>query len=121
MEANVRLTPIQSPHTTFQETTIMSAKAKEIGNFTLKSVEPQGSGRIKVRIVREADKLALTLHPEGHGTLDGDFAPVVIELKDKMVRLIVWADINQEDPTHIIQLDGALLSRFRELESDSGR
>ena len=98
----------------------MSAKAKDIGNFTLKSVEPQGASTTKVRIMREAGKLAITLHPEGHGTLDGDFAPVVIELKDKTVRLIVWADINQEDPTHIIPLDGALLSRFRGLEHLSG-
>lgn len=34
-------------------------------------------------------------------------APMVIEMDGEQMRLIVWADINQEDPTHIISLEGA--------------
>jgi hypothetical protein len=33
--------------------------------------------------------------------------PVVIEQHEGRLRLIVWSDINQEDPTHIIDLEGA--------------
>jgi hypothetical protein len=36
----------------------------------------------------------------GHGT------PVYLDDYESL-RLCVWADINQEDPTHIIPLDGA--------------
>ena len=42
---------------------------------------------------------------EGHGT------PVFIELYKGELRVIVWADINQEDPTHIIPLGGFIRSR----------
>jgi len=39
--------------------------------------------------------------PAGHG------APVFIELHDGALKVHVWADINKEDPTHSIDLDGA--------------
>jgi hypothetical protein len=44
---------------------------------------------------------------DGHGTLtmDPGHGPVILlEYLDGVPRLIVWADINQEDPTHVIEL-----------------
>lgn len=32
---------------------------------------------------------------------------VAVEIWQDELRLLVWADINQEDPTHIISLEGA--------------
>jgi hypothetical protein len=66
------------------------------------------------------DPLALTIKHDGdmvvigadgygekNGTPDSG-GPVVIELYEGQLRVIVWGDINSEDPTHIIPLDGAL-------------
>ena len=44
---------------------------------------------------------------EGHGT------PVFIEVYRGELRAIIWADINNEEPTHIIPLGGARESNRR--------
>ena len=57
---------------------------------------------------------ALCIRPEGTGDYSSgvsDGFPVVIEFMDGKPRVHVWADINQEDATHTIELDGALESR----------
>jgi hypothetical protein len=57
---------------------------------------------------------ALEIRPKGFGEAaaqDGYGVPVFIELYEGSLRLIVWGDINQQDPTHIIRLEGALESR----------
>ena len=33
--------------------------------------------------------------------------PIVIEYHERQFRILVWGDINKEDPTHIISLEGA--------------
>lgn len=38
---------------------------------------------------------------------DGHGAAVLVERWDGEWRVVVWADINQEDPTHIVSLSGA--------------
>ena len=61
-----------------------------------------------LHIEGQADGLAIL--PEGYGengTQVGYGAPVYIERYKGELRLLVWADINQPDPTHIICLDGA--------------
>jgi hypothetical protein len=68
-----------------------------------------GSSNITIGV--ERDELALIIHPEGMGTWDGSYAPVLLERHVGKIRLVVWADINQQDPTHIIDLSGALESR----------
>jgi hypothetical protein len=48
---------------------------------------------------------------EGYGQCNmpaGTGAPIYLEVQDDGTpKLYVWADINQEDPTHIIDLSGA--------------
>jgi len=46
--------------------------------------------------------------PDGHG------AQLKVENQSGQIRIIVWSDINNEDPTHIIRLDEALESRRNE-------
>ena len=55
----------------------------------------------------------------------GDYAsadhcgfPVVVEIVDGKPLLFVWADINQEDSTHRIDLSGALESQRRTEKED---
>ena len=52
----------------------------------------------------------ILISPEGYGdkmSRDGQGSPILLEQCDGVLRLVVWADINQEDPTHIINLSGA--------------
>lgn len=57
----------------------------------------------------------LLLRPEGMGDRSSpDGHPIALELYEGKVRLLVWSDINKEDPTHIIDLSGALESNREE-------
>lgn len=42
-----------------------------------------------------------------HASQEGYGHPVCIEVYQGKLRILVWDDINQEDPTHIISLEGA--------------
>lgn len=52
----------------------------------------------------------ITIRHTGTGCYDGDYAPIVIEWYDGVPRIIIWADINDQDPTHIIDMSKALES-----------
>jgi|GEM_PF-2256010 len=86
-------------------------KAKTVAKVVLREVL-EGSSRVAVTVATEQDGLALILEPKGYGVygVDGDCAPVLLEVCCGKLRLVVWADINDENPTHIIPLDGAKLS-----------
>lgn len=50
------------------------------------------------------------IRPEGYGdcgSQDGHGFPIKIEYYDKSVSVLVWGDINQEDPTVKVKLDDA--------------
>lgn len=84
--------------------------ARTLGQCELREVlcpvSPPGTNKVSVSV--ENDGLALILHPEGYGVWDDDdSAPILLERHQGKLRLIVWADINEEDPTHIIDLEGA--------------
>jgi hypothetical protein len=54
---------------------------------------------------------------DGYGEKEGnvgDGSPVVLEKYEGKLRLIVFADINKDEPTHIISLEGALESARNE-------
>ena len=47
---------------------------------------------------------------QGYGDMpspDGQGQPILIEKYNGELRVVIWSDINQEDPTHIISLEGA--------------
>lgn len=78
--------------------------------FTLKEIAddfPQDEFPGEVRC--EKDDLALFIEVDGYGefcTRRGG-APIILERFRGRLRLVVWADINSEDPTDIIDLEGA--------------
>lgn len=54
------------------------------------------------------------IHVEGYGQssfLPGFEAPLYVELYQGKLMLYVWADINNEEPTHVIDLEGARESK----------
>lgn len=70
--------------------------------------------KLPIRI--EVDNQGVTVKAEGYGdagTVDGEGAPVFLEWYDGRLWLRVWADINSEDPTHNICLEGARESARR--------
>jgi len=80
-------------------------------------LDPQGEpalGSILMR-VRGNNRL-MTIGARGYGekgAADGEGTPIVIEVHDGELRLLVWSDINSEDPTHIISLQGAMENKRR--------
>lgn len=59
-------------------------------------------------IKAQTDVDGITVQHEGTGCQCGDFPPIFIEWYDGKPRIIIWADINEEEPTHIIDMSGAL-------------
>ena len=65
---------------------------------------------VKGRVEVQKDGRFLLLRFEGFGecaALDGHGSPVLVENWEGKLRVIAWSDINQEDPTHTIDMSGA--------------
>lgn len=72
----------------------------------LRDVDNGGRCAVRVRTASTGIDIAC----DGLGTRDmlpGHGANVYLERQGGRWRLLVWADINQEDPTHTIDLSGA--------------
>jgi hypothetical protein len=65
------------------------------------------------------DAMGVSVQHEGTGCQCGDFPPIFIEWYDGKPRIIIWADINEEEPTHIIDMSGALETNRKDVASDS--
>ena len=86
-------------------------------NTVLSDADPNHSGTLPTRVI--ANDSALSIFPLGYGdfsSADGHGYPVFLELYQGTLRLVVFADINQEEPTHIIDLEGAREDRRIEIE-----
>jgi hypothetical protein len=73
---------------------------------------PSDKTAIKVKI--SLDNQGIYICPEGHGEAaaeDGFGFPILIEKHEDEVRIIVWSDINDGDPTHIIDMKDAQESK----------
>ena len=58
----------------------------------------------------EAHDNCILIRPEGYGekTMDnGQGSPIMIERYNGKLRVILWGDINMEDPTDTIEMEGA--------------
>ena len=58
----------------------------------------------------EDGSFGIQIRVQGYGDIsskDGYGAPVLLENRHGTPYLVVWADINREDPTHTINLAGA--------------
>jgi hypothetical protein len=72
-----------------------------------------------VDVTVEEKNGTLLIKPEGYGDMvseDGHGIPVVMELYQGRLRIIAWADINQEDYTDIIDLEEAREDSRTEIE-----
>ena len=87
------------------------ANTKEIDmtqlTTTLKDADPESSDTLQVRV--DANDSAILIFPKGYGDFDsatGHGCPVFLELYQGRLRLIMFADINDEEPK-IIDLESA--------------
>lgn len=68
----------------------------------------------EVPVTVSASGNCVVIEAVGYGdkvSQEGLGVPVIIELHNGDLRVVVWADINQEDPTHIISLANAKESK----------
>lgn len=75
---------------------------------TLRDAHPDHGEKLPIRLAVSPN--GVSLYAEGYGdcgSAEGHGTPVFIELYKGELRVLVWADINQEDPTDIIPLGGA--------------
>jgi len=76
--------------------------------------EDDGGKPIKANIVKGGYGILISL--EGYGDashIDGGW-PVALDYFDGKLQVLVYADINSEEPTHMIPLEGAKLSERKE-------
>ena len=55
-------------------------------------------------------KYGILITPDGYGDMcspDGKGQPILVEFYEKIPRVVVWGDINQECATDFITLEGA--------------
>jgi len=82
-------------------------------HFTLYDEVAEDETRV---CIENKSNLGLALIIEGYGdcsTKDHCGPPIFIEKHEDEVTLHVYADINNEEPTHSISLEGARLSNFK--------
>ena len=63
-----------------------------------------------VQVLIDCRESGINIRPKLYGDFDshdGIGAPIYLELYEGELRLIVWSDINQQQPTHVISLEGA--------------
>lgn len=72
--------------------------------------ESPNPASVKVKIRHSGNDNMLLIGAKGYGemtAMDGGGYPILLEYHEGELRLMVWADINQEEPTHVISLEGA--------------
>lgn len=95
---------------------------------TLGDNDPESD--VKIPVALSVDQNFIQFEAEGFNACgsadeipigDGNKSVVAIEIWQGQLRVLVWADINQEDPTHTIELDDARISnRWGEPCSECG-
>lgn len=61
-------------------------------------------------VLVEQESRGVSLYVKDHGTLDSNpaYGPVVLlEMRDGVPCVVIWADITSEEPTHVISLEKA--------------
>lgn len=61
---------------------------------------------VEVRI----DEQGIYIRPEGYGDMcsnDGHGTPALFEFAEGKPRFAIWGNINEEDPTQIVEFEGA--------------
>ena len=68
---------------------------------------------VKGRIFIEHDGIDIEFDGYGSHSVEGS-APVYIDCFHRRPRVLIFGDINQEDPTHVIELQGARSECYKE-------
>ena len=79
-------------------------------------IDHNGDRAIRVEVADE--QRGLVIYPAGYGCFgcaDGTAGPILLELYEGRLRLLVWDDINLEDPSHIIDLEDAREAQRRDI------
>jgi hypothetical protein len=87
---------------------------REANSQFLLRCEPNERGEHQlVKVARSESKNLLEISLPGYGTktMDDDFGGIIALENYNGLRLHVWSDINQEDPTHVINLENAKLEK----------
>ncbi len=79
--------------------------------YDLLDVVPDNLGKTAIKVEFGID--CLSIQPDGMGTADGDFPPIMIERAEGKIRLIYFPDVNSDIPV-IVDMSGALESARRE-------
>jgi hypothetical protein len=91
---------------------IQAVLAESKPQFRLRS----GNKEVLVTVSQGGNGQGIEICPEGYGyanSYDGEGSPILLEVWDGKLKLHVWGDINKQDPTHQIDLEGALESSRR--------
>ena len=89
-------------------TPVTTPKERSVSTTLLDKGEENKSAPIPVTLHYGGD--GIYIQPEEHGdtcSSDGHGTPVMLELYEGKLRLVVWSDINHVDPTYVIDLAGA--------------
>lgn len=90
--------------------------------ITLIDAEPSFDGQQPIKVVTDSQGVSIEARGFGDcGSADGHGSPIFLELYQGSLRLLVWADINDEEPTHVINLDGAKEECRRPTEGTESR
>ena len=89
---------------TTPDSTKAASEAGQLSQFELKDSVTGETRQVSVKV--EDNSLGLAIHPEGTGVFDGTYAPIVLEFYDGRLRLLVWDNINEQEPK-IIELSQA--------------
>ena len=84
-------------------------KIREVQTTAYGVLIDETSGK-KLKAWAEFNRGKICIHVEGYGEKtanDGMGEPVVVDLFDNKLKVYIWSDINKEDPTNIISLEGA--------------
>jgi hypothetical protein len=84
--------------------------------------QPNDKPKLPIKIFGNGGQLFIGFEGYGEQNADADNStPVIIEVWDGKLRVIVFGDINNEDPTHTIELEGARESNRKEIEAEERR
>jgi hypothetical protein len=81
--------------------------------------DPPSDEYLRIRMELEPGQLGIGIHADGYGvkTMHPGYGAIAfLEKYEGKLRLLVWADINQEDPTHTIELEGASEKHWKDDE-----
>lgn len=84
----------------------------------LEATFPTNTGNVTIK----GDEQGVEIYLEGHGvkTQKGG-APIYIDTSQTLPCLYVWGDINEEEPTHKIELDKTLEFFYLRMEDNNGK